>query len=90
MCHQLQAQHLGGNLARLINRLGYLHPAAFATASGVNLGFDYNSAHPGAEQVLRRRFRLFACFGRFARRHCNTILLQDFFSLVFMNFHNDS
>jgi HPt (histidine-containing phosphotransfer) domain-containing protein len=87
---QRHAEHLFGQLARFLHRLGDLHPPALATASGVNLRLHYDAGSPGVEQGLRHRNGLPARRSHFPARHGHTKLLQDRFRLVLMNFHNDS
>ncbi|MNJ41931.1 hypothetical protein D3C77_368760 [compost metagenome] len=62
-----------------------LDAAGFPAASRVNLGFYYN-------YLAAQRFR---CFHGFIHRKGNlsfwngyTVLLQDFFSLIFMDIHS--
>ena len=46
---QLHAQHLGGELAGFVHRLGDLYAAALAAASGMDLRLDDNSGCAGIE-----------------------------------------
>ena len=85
-----EATELAGNFARLFRRLGELHTAALAASASVDLRLHHDSRSAGAQQIPRRRLRVLTCRRHPAARHGDAILLQNFFTLILMNFHNDS
>ncbi len=87
MRDQLHAQHLVGEIGSFFRRLGDLHAAAFAAASGMNLRFHDDAGGAIAEQSARRVMRLFAALHHLSSRHGNAVLRQDGLSLVLMYFH---
>ena len=90
MRHQLHAQHLVGEIARLAHRLGDLHAAAFAASAGMNLRLDHHAGRAGVEQFSGRGLGFFPRSRHRPARHGHTILLKNSFCLVLMNFHNDA
>ncbi len=89
MRDQLHAQHLAGEIGGLVHRLGDLHAAAFAAASGVDLRLHHDSGCAGTQQLFGDRFGFLARAGHRSARNCHTIFLENCFCLVLMNFHND-
>jgi hypothetical protein len=87
---QRHAQHLRRKFAHDCHRIRNLHAAALASATRMNLRLHYHARCARAQQVFRDRLRLVARLGHLPARHCDSILLQDCFRLVLMNFHNDS
>ena len=84
---QLHAQYLGGELAGLIDRLGHLHAAAFAAASGMNLRFDNDSGRARVEQLAGRVQGIFAVLHHLSPRNGHSILRKNGLSLVLVYFH---
>ena len=84
---QLHAQHLGCELGGFFRRFGELDAAALAAASGVNLRFDHDAGRALLKQRTRRVERLIARLNHLAARHRHSILSQNGFSLVLVNFH---
>ena len=83
----LHAQNLAGQVFDLIDRLGDFHPTAFATTTGMNLGFH----HPNrAAELLRGFHRLLHREGRDAPGNWHTELTQDLLALVLVNLHEVS
>jgi hypothetical protein len=86
--HGLQSpahpQDLAGPDAHLVNRFGDFHTAPFAPSACMDLRLD----HPnGSAQGLSRMDRFGHAQAGNAARHLNAITLQNFFALVFVDFH---
>src|SRR5690606_2061176 len=78
------AEHLLGQLAHLLDRLGELDAAALAAAAGVDLRLD----HPGrAAERTRRRLGLLGRVRHLAREHADAEVLEQRLGLVFVNVH---
>ena len=86
--NQSHAQHLFGNVPGLVGRLGDLYPSALAASAGMNLRFDHYPGRPGAKQCFSRSVRFFARGGHRSPWHGHTVLLENSFSLVLVDFHN--
>ncbi len=67
--------------------LCHLHAAALAAAAGVNLRLHHDAASALGQQLARHCVRFFKRVGHLALRHSDTILRQDFFCLILVNFH---
>jgi hypothetical protein len=67
-------------------RLGHLHAAAFAAASGMNLRLHHHAACALGKQLARHLDRLFQRVGHLAFGHGNAVLGQNFFCLILVNF----
>src|ERR1044072_7093699 len=80
-CH---SEHLPRNLSRFVSTAGELHAAALAASTGMNLRLHHNNI---AAQLFCRLVSLFRRARHDAARHRHTISLQQFFTLVLMNFH---
>ena len=85
--HQLHAEHVRRQLARLFDGLGDLHTAALAAATGVDLRFHHNSGSAFGKQFFGDGFSFFAAAGYLAAGDRYAILRQDRFCLVFVYFH---
>ena len=82
---------LGGAFDQLHAVLfGVFLDRALAASTGMNLGLHHPSGCPGFEKLPGGAFRCFASLHHFSTRHRDPILLQDFFRLVLVNFHNIS
>ena len=84
---QRHAQHLLGQFNGLFRRLGDLHAAALAAASGVNLRLHHDSGCAFVEQVAGRRIGFLGALDHLSARHGHSILRQDCLALVLVNFH---
>ena len=84
---KLHAQHLASEVGGLFGRLGNLHATAFAAASGVNLRLDDHSGRAFVEELPGRSIGFVAGFHHLPARHRHSVLRQDGFSLVLVNFH---
>src|SRR5207248_9845695 len=67
--YERHAQHFGGVVARLLNRLGNLYTPAFAASSGVNLSLDHNPRGSRIKKILGDSFRFFAGLSHLAARN---------------------
>jgi hypothetical protein len=81
---KLHAEDLAGVLAHFFQRVGDLDATALATATGVNLGLD-------DPDLAAQGFSCLDCVidGRAVNpaRNRNAEFLQEFFALIFVNFH---
>ena len=68
-------------------RAGNFHAAAFATASGVNLGFHHDARSAFGKQCAGHRGSFFRSIGHFAPGNGNSVFCQDFLRLVLVYFH---
>jgi len=84
------AQHFFGEVPGFIGGLRNLHSSALAAAAGMDLRFDDDSGRPGAEQFFGRRIGFFARGRHRPAGHSYSILLENAFSLILMDFHNRS
>jgi hypothetical protein len=81
---QRHAEHLGGELADLLDRARELDAAALAAAAGVDLRLD----HP--ERAVERARRGLGLLGRvddLAAQHLDAVFLQQRLGLVFVDVH---
>ena len=84
MRDQSHAQNFGGVFFRFFRAFGQLDPAAFATASRMDLRFHH---HHGGAQFFSGVFRFRGVIHQDSVGHGNVIFRKDFFGLIFMNFH---
>ena len=82
------AQNVLGVLLGLLARPGHLHAAAFAAASGVDLRLHRHARGAFGKQLARHVVGFFQRVGNFALGHGDAVLRQDFFSLIFVDFHS--
>jgi hypothetical protein len=84
---ELHAQNVTGQALDIVNGLGNLDAAALAAATGVNLRLHDPD---GAAELLSGFHRLLNCKSRDAAGYWHTELAQNFFALVFVDFHDVS
>ncbi len=85
--HQLHAEDVLRVQFGVFAGSRYLHAAAFAAASGVNLRLHHHAARAFGKQFARHGRRFFQRVGHFAPGHGHAILRQDFLCLILVNFH---
>ncbi len=85
---QFHPEDLARQLAGFFRRLGDLHAAALAAASGMDLRLDDNAGRTLVEQGLGRGLSFFAAFDHVPARHRYPVLRQDGLSLVLVYFHD--
>jgi hypothetical protein len=90
MRDQRHAEHFGGKFASFFDRPGDFYSTTFAAAAGMDLRFDDNSGCTGSEKFFGRGFGFFAGRSHRATGHGYSILFENRFALILMNFHNDS
>ncbi len=84
---QLHPEDFARQLAGFFSRLGQLDAAALAAASGVNLRLDDNAGCALVQQGLGRSFGFLAAFDHVPARHRHSVLREDGFRLILVNFH---
>src|ERR1051325_4022572 len=84
MSDEFHAQHLPRNLARFVSTARQLDATAFTAAARVYLRFHH---HDLTAEFFRRLISLFGRACHNCTRHWNTVLSQQFFTLVLMNLH---
>jgi hypothetical protein len=84
---QRHAQHFRGDFARFGWGLREFYAATFASASGVDLGFDDNDL---CAQALGRSASGFGRGDHFAAGRGNAETPQDFLCLILVNLHRPS
>ena len=84
MGNQLHPENLRGVGSDFVQRFGHLDAAALASSAGVNLRLDDPDLAAqrlcGLDRVINRKTRN-------ASRNAHAIAFQEFFALVFMDFH---
>jgi hypothetical protein len=81
---QIHAENLRCDFFRLFRRFGELHAAPFAAAAGVNLRLHHDDI---GSQFFRRTLCLVRRVRNYPARDRDSEFLQEFLSLIFMNFH---
>ena len=89
MGNQRHAENLLGIELSLLAGAGNFNAAALAAASGMNLRLDNDAACALGKEFAGHRGGFFQRVGYFASGHGHAIFRQDFFCLIFMNFHVD-
>ena len=80
---ELHAENQAGRLASLCGASGQFDAPALAATSSVDLGLD----HDLSTQFGGHAFGLIRCRGHVAARYGDLVLVQNFFGLIFVNFH---
>ena len=74
-------------LLGLLARLGHLHAAALAAASGVNLRLHHHALGALGKELARHVVGVFEGVRHLAFGHGNAVPGQDCFCLIFVDFH---
>ncbi len=85
MSNQVHSQNFSGGLTRFIGCFHNLDSAAFSAAASVDLGFDNDSP----AQFFGDTVGVFGILGEGALRNGDSELFENFFTLVFVNFHDE-
>jgi len=84
---ELHAQDVLGVLLGFLAGLGYLHAAALAAASGVNLRLDDDAGSALDKQLAGHRGGFLQRVRHLALGHGNAVLGQDLLCLILVNLH---